>query len=86
MPGQRVEYKVVFSAIDHVPVREQRVVDGKAKEVEHGPAASAEAMTRQFNALAAEGWEYVGPVAPTGKQPAAGERGGVLSLFKRAKQ
>ena len=83
---QRVEYRVAFSAIDYVSVREQRLVDGKAQEVERGPGASAEAMTRQFNALAAEGWEYVGPVGPTGPQPAATQRGAVLSLFKRPKQ
>ena len=82
---RRVEYQVVFSAIDHVPERESQVVDGKAREVEHGPAASAEAMTKQFDALAAEGWEYVGPVAPTGRQPPATDLGGALNLFKRAR-
>src|SRR4051794_31955574 len=65
---QRVEYKVVFSPVSHLKLLESRLVDGKEVIIEHGPKASAEAMTKQFNALAAEGWEYVGPVTPTGKQ------------------
>jgi hypothetical protein len=81
----RVEYKVVYSPVSHITVLEQRQVDGKKQLVEHGPKASAEAMTKQFNALAEEGWEYVGPLGTTGKQ-GADSGSGVLSLFKRSKQ
>ena len=91
---QRIEYKVVFSPVEHVEVKETRKIEGKLKEIDHGPKASAEAMTKQFNALAAEGWDYVGAVTPTGKTPTGkleppgpgdGESG-VLTVFKRAKQ
>jgi hypothetical protein len=86
-PGrQRVEYKVVFSPVEHDTVRERRTVDGKAKQIEHGPKASAEAMTKQFNALAADGWEYVGPLTSTGRQAPGSEASGVLTVFKRAKR
>ena len=86
-PGrQRVEYKVVFSSVEHVAVREARTIDGKPREIDHGPKASAEAMTKQFNALAAEGWEYVGSVTSTGKQAPGDGASGVLTIFKRAKQ
>lgn len=84
--GQRFEYKVVFSPVAHVEVREARRIDGEIKEVVLGPKASAEAMTKQFNALAAEGWEYIGPVAPTGRQGSGDLAGGVLTVFKRAKR
>jgi hypothetical protein len=67
-------------------MRETRTVAGKPKEIEHGPAASAEAMTRQFNALAEEGWEYVGPVGTTGGKSVGALGNGELSLFKRAKR
>jgi hypothetical protein len=85
--GARVEYKVVYSTFETVAVQESRVVNGQPKVIEHGPAASAEEMTRQFNALAADGWEYAGAVATTGQPRSgfAGGQGGVLTLFKRAK-
>src|ERR1019366_1214001 len=85
--GQRIEYKVVFCPVDSVQIRESVQVEGKIKEVSHGPKESAEAMTKQFNALAVAGWEYVGPVASTERQarvpePLGGSLG-VLVLFKR---
>jgi hypothetical protein len=74
--SQRLEYKVVFAKVDGVGSW-QRGQNGKMEEVA-GPAKSAEAMTKQFNDLAAEGWEYVGPTTSTSRE-------GVLILFKRLK-
>ena len=82
---QLLEYRIVFSPIAHLRVKESRKVDGKLVEIEHGPRASAEAMTKQFNELAAQGWEYVGPIAASGKQDTGDGSTGVLSLFKRTK-
>jgi hypothetical protein len=83
---QRFEYKVVFSPVEHVAIREVRTVGGQRQEIAHGPKESADAMTKQFNALAAEGWDYVGPVTSAGRPMAGDGTSGVLTVFRRAKQ
>ena len=85
-PGrQRLEYQVVASQVDHFPQRKSVQVEGKAKVTSTGPKESAEAMTRQFNALAAEGWEHVGPVITAETHPEGPRSSVVHSLFRRAK-
>ena len=89
---QRHEYKVVFCPVDlDGPGIAKQEADGKVKELRHGPKQSAESMTNQFNALAAEGWEYIGPVistmSPTERLPVldANPNHGVLVIFRRTK-
>ena len=57
---------------------------GKAKEIRKGPRESGDAMPKEFNALAVDGWEYVGPV--TSVDRASATTIAVLVLFKRAKE
>jgi hypothetical protein len=45
----------------------------------------ADAMTRDFNALAADGWEYVGPVSESTENGLYLLRQGVFTLFRRPK-
>lgn len=84
-PKAPPEYKIVWSPISHISIRTTRTVEGTDVDSEHSPRVSAEAMTKQFNALAAEGWEYVGPIAPTGKQTTSSDADGLLSLFRKAR-
>jgi hypothetical protein len=76
----------VVSPVDHFPLTKSVQVDGKAKGTSLGPKESTEAMTQQFNALAAEGWDYVGPVLSVETRPVGPRTSVVLSLFRRAKQ
>jgi hypothetical protein len=48
---------------------------------------SAEAITKSYNDLAKEGWEYQGPIVNGVVQPSRGRPGrfGVYVLFKRGK-
>jgi hypothetical protein len=88
-PGKgRIEYKVVFSPIGYAEMIQK--VDGQEKKVVLGTKDPAEDMTKQFNALAAEGWEYVGPIASKERSsfmPGASgppyDVHGMLILFKR---
>jgi hypothetical protein len=87
-PKRAFEYKVVFSHVATIPLQQSVAdADGKIRVVTHGPEKSAETMTKQFNALAAEGWDYVGPVTHTTPpaRDAVSPNSGVVSLFKRAK-
>jgi hypothetical protein len=43
--------------------------------------ASAEAMTKQFGRLAADGWEYVGPAAEATRAGPAGQYAGARGAF-----
>jgi hypothetical protein len=82
----QLEYKVVFSPVAHAEVGVIDLANGAFKETMYGPVESAAAMTEQFNALAADGWEYVAPIVATERQGAVGDVSGghgVLSLFKR---
>ena len=45
----------------------------------------AVAMTQEFNALAADGWEYVGPVSESAENGPYLMRPGIFVLFKRPK-
>jgi len=69
------EYKVVFSS----PYAGQVVA--KPLPVDGGIVA-ADAYTKQYNALAAEGWEYVGPIHALQQDK---EVVGAFVLFKRPK-
>jgi hypothetical protein len=80
---QQLDYKVAFSHFERFTVRDSRTIDGQLKEIDHGPKASSEAMTRQFEAVAAEGWQYAGPVTSTGKQSMRHEASKVLPVVKR---
>src|SRR4051794_23230449 len=70
----RLEYKVMVCPVDLLSMRiAKKDESGEIREIGSGPAESAAAMTRQFNELAADGWEYVGPITVTqGLPPTSG--------------
>jgi hypothetical protein len=47
--------------------------------------ASAGPMTAEYNGLAKDGWEYVGPIVHTTYGQTVAYTGGVYVLFKRSK-
>ena len=83
---KRLEYKVVLAKVDNVEVRQSVQENGKLKEIVRGPVQSAEAMTKQFNDLVAQGWECVGPVTATDKSNNIHKTSSVFVLFKRDKR
>jgi hypothetical protein len=81
----KVEYKVVFSPTGRTSKQRLTAKDGVVWHELVGPSDPAAEMTKQFNALAADGWQYVGPVA----SPAPGQHGpdglpGVFVVFQKS--
>ena len=83
---ERLEYKIIYTHLPNVAIIEAREVDGKLVQIEHGPAASAERMTQQFNELAEKGWVYVKVIGKTGNPQQGDGAGGLLTLFQRKKK
>ena len=83
---ERLEYKVIYSRVPNLDVKEAREVEGKVVEIDHGPAAAAAKMTQQYNELAEKGWVFVRVVGETGDARQGDGSTGLLTLFERKKK
>ena len=75
---------ILISPLHSAPMPEPKASPWEYKVVAFGESGSAAAdkLTDQFNTLAGNGWEYVGPVQPRLTTPG----GGQFVAFRRHKQ